>query len=320
MQPRYALIVGQGRSGTNWLLELFDQSPQTLCRNEPYGNAGSPLIDLFPHRAIRRRDQSELARVWDEAAARTARCRGERDPVDRRGKRYVHALSRALGLYRMVQGPRYRRALGGIIPSLRAAEWPLPRWIYDSRRLADALAVLKLNQAPGWTSFVLRERTDVPVFHIVRHPGGFLNSWAVRYLATRSAAQVEAENRERLRDLAAEDAEWAERLGDIGGLRVDEAELWYWRYANETIWACGRERPAYHRTIYEALAAEPIPRMRELFDAAGLEWNRDIESAIRQRCTDSPAIASNWRDRLSPERVDRVERILEASPMRDWWS
>ena len=39
----YALITGQGRSGTNWLLELFDASSKTFCRNEPDRLEGSPL-------------------------------------------------------------------------------------------------------------------------------------------------------------------------------------------------------------------------------------------------------------------------------------
>ena len=56
MRPEYALIVGQGRSGTSWLLDLFDLSPQTFCRNEPYGINGSPLANLLHDKKVRRRN------------------------------------------------------------------------------------------------------------------------------------------------------------------------------------------------------------------------------------------------------------------------
>ena len=44
MNPRrYVLIAGQGRSGTNWLLQILDLSSQTHCRNEPNDCIGSAL-------------------------------------------------------------------------------------------------------------------------------------------------------------------------------------------------------------------------------------------------------------------------------------
>ncbi len=44
--PPYALIAGQGRSGSSWLLDLFDLSSRTHCRNEPNEVRGSRLSAL----------------------------------------------------------------------------------------------------------------------------------------------------------------------------------------------------------------------------------------------------------------------------------
>ena len=46
----YALLLGQGRSGTNYLLHLLNQSPLTHCRNEPDEVEDSALRRLSPYR------------------------------------------------------------------------------------------------------------------------------------------------------------------------------------------------------------------------------------------------------------------------------
>ena len=50
--PDYAMVTGQGRSGTIWLLDLFDRSPETFCRNEPYNTGSSPLAELEEDRFV----------------------------------------------------------------------------------------------------------------------------------------------------------------------------------------------------------------------------------------------------------------------------
>lgn len=317
--PRYAIIVGQGRSGTNWLLDLLDLSPYTLCRNEPYGCVGSPLRALFEHRGILRRDPGALDAGWDDAVRFTATHMGERDHRVRRPKHYIRPLTRHVGLYRMVQGPKYRRVLGALLPQLRGAEWRLPGWVCDSDALARARAVLKLNQAPGWAAHVLRHHPDTPVFHILRHPGGFLNSWANRYLAERDSAQVARENRERLHDAAREDPDFARLLPEVDDLSVEIAELWYWRYANETIAREGEGKPRYRALTFEGLAADPIGEMRTLYALAELPWNDEIEAAIRRECEQSLAISSAWRTKLTPDQVSLCETLLAESPLGALW-
>jgi hypothetical protein len=180
----YAVIVGQGRSGTNWLLELLDLSPETFCRNEPYGAADSPLNRLVRHRWVVRADQRELEAQWDDCVRWTCTHMGVRDRPIRARKNHLYQASRLLGPYRCVRGPRLRAALSSLLPSLRGQEWEIPWWLGSRASLARALPILKLVAPPGWATFVLRRRPAIPVLHIVRHPGGFLNSWANRYLVS----------------------------------------------------------------------------------------------------------------------------------------
>jgi hypothetical protein len=314
----YALIVGQGGSGTNWLLRLFDLSPLTFCRNEPHALAGSRLAALFELRIAARSDDPVLEREWDEAMRWTGSHMGSRDAAITVPKLHLRPLARRLGVERVLRGPRYRRALGLAFPALRGEEWPLPRLLRNAR-FEQALPVFKLVQTPGFAAFVLRRRPAVRVFHIVRHPGGFLNSWANRYLARNDREQVRRSNLARLEQVVREDPTWAARFGDLAALPVEDAELWYWCYANEVICQAGRGNPNYHRLIYEEVARDPIAAMRRCYAACELPWTEAIEREVLARGDQSQAISDRWRAQLPRAQVEAVERVLAGSLMRGWW-
>ena len=315
----YAIVAGQGRSGTSWLLDLFDLSPETFCRNEPYRADGSPLVNVSHDRRIRRRNQVALHAEWDEAVRWVSTHMGERDRVISMPKSYLYPLSRAVGFYRMVRGPRLRRTFSIVMPALRCGEWPLPWFLGTPRRLDKALPVLKLVQAPGWVDFALNHRHNVQVFHIVRHPGGFLNSWLNRYLNKSDKTQATILNRQRLEQIAREEPIWGDRFGDVKQMSAEEAELWYWCYANEVIYSGGQDKKQYHLVIYERLAADPVPTVKQAYQVCGLDWSEPIEQAVMAVCSRSKFIAASWREKLNADQIAVVERIRQASLMGDWW-
>ena len=102
MNPRrYVLIAGHGRSGTNWLLEILDQSRQTHCRNEPNECPGSAFFEVPTGRIHRPELDAELEAVWDQAVARTSTSFGMRDqsiPVD---KDHFSRVAQRMGLVRL---------------------------------------------------------------------------------------------------------------------------------------------------------------------------------------------------------------------------
>ena len=315
----YAIITGQGRSGTNWLLELLDQSPRTFCRNEPYGPAGSPMAEL-PDRLIVRNDFADLAGQWDDVLDFLRLHFGDRDQVLRAPKFYKHRISEALGLWRWMAGRRRRRLVTLLGSPVTGSQWQMPWWLGSRTRLRQALLILKLVQSPGWVAFVMRHHPNVPIFHITRHPGGFLNSWRNRWLAGQDEADVTQLNRQRLHDVAAETPQWGQLFGHIDEMGADEAELWYWRYANETLFELGRSSPRYLHIVYEQLAAEPVPIMQRIYQMCELEWTDAVQVEVERVCSSSGSIAAKWRGNLTPDRIELVKRILAPSPMASWWS
>lgn len=318
-RPDAVVICGQGRSGTNWLLDIFDFSPDTLCRNEPNEISSSPFAALPSPWIDALEGDERFARDWDDAALCSAQRMGERDHRLGSHKRFVRALSGRLGLTRCVSGPRLRRLLSLAFPSLRRGEWAPPWWLASRSRLSRALPIFKFVQTPGWAAWSLRHRPRTAVVHIVRHPGGFLNSWRRRYLAHHDESAVSAANITRLRMVADAHPEWASLLDDIEAMSVDESELWYWRYAAEIVDNAGRGLPHYHPVVYERLVESPVEVGRALYSACGLAWTPRIEAAVQGTASDSASIAEAWRDRLPSELTSVVRRILEGSPLASWW-
>jgi hypothetical protein len=172
---------------------------------------------------------------------------------------------------------------------------------------------------PGWIAWVLRNRPEAHVVHIVRHPGGYLNSLRKRMWSELDTAKVVQDNRDRLARVAASDPVWADQFGDLEALSAVEAELWYWRYAGETIHQAGEGNPRYHLVAYEELTRNPVGLSRALFRACGLDWDEAVEQAIERISEGSQAIAAAWREQLSGAEVRLIEQILRESPLRDLW-
>lgn len=313
------MVVGEGRSGTSWLLQLLDTSRRTHCRNEPDTIAECSPFTKLPKPLILTEDlAAALDRDWDGAVHETATRIGRRDfPVPVR-KDHLHGFAQRAGLVRAINR-RPRRILSKLMPSLRGGEFNLPSWIGSRARLEAAVPVLKMIQIPAWTAWVLAHRPGARVAHIVRHPGGFLNSWRNRHVSKHNETFVRAENRKRLDEIRQRFPAWSDRFGDIDAMSVVESELWYWRYATETINAAGAGRSNYHLVLYEHLAADPPGVARRIFDFAELEWTSDVEHRIRATSNESEALAAAWRSKLSTDDVAAIERVMTGSVMERWW-
>jgi hypothetical protein len=320
-----ALLIGQGRSGTNFLLSLLDQSPATHCRNEPDQLDGSALAALAPFRFFVD-DEPRLASLFDAALRRAALCVGPRDHMAEVEKDWIKRGRRRLGYFWLRQ--RYRaveRLLHGRKP-MDGAERPFPSWMVHAAALERSFHVFKLNAAVGLGAWAMRERADLRVLHIVRHPGGFARSWLERWVRGKGGQDRGRGNadrwrdEERLREAARRDPRWASLFGDVDAMDRSEGELWWWRYVNETLHAAGRAQAGYRLVLYEDLARDPERICREVFATCGLAWDPAIAQRVRTVARGAEALARAWKDELEPAMVARVEKVLHGSLLEHWWS
>lgn len=317
MDRRYALVVGQGRSGTNWLLEILDHSHTTFVRNEPEGIQGSLLAALMGDK-VSFPAVASFGESWDRAVESACSVIGVRDHRIRVSKFYLYEVVRRFGGIRIASSLRLRKSLARVLPGFRAEEWRIPWWLGSAERQAQALGILKVNH-PGWVRWVLSKRPEVPVLHIVRHPGGFLNSWINRYLALNDPERVRRENADRLRRIAAADETWSTRFGDIDAMSVEESELWYWMSSAETTYLIGRERERFHQFVYEEVVRDVLDNARRAYAACSLEWTKAVEQEVLRGARDSRSIADKWRQQLTPSQMALVDRILEQTRIGSWW-
>jgi hypothetical protein len=318
MASRYVMINGQGRSGTNWLHEILDYSPWTHCRNELNTTPGTAFATL-PSGWLPNVDLNQDG-AWDNALREAQHSFSFKDPLLHVRKQHLHGWSQRLKLVRIMQGRRCRRVLGYVIPALHRPQWPVPWWVSSAENMERALLVVKINQGPGWADWVLKNDPRGRVLHIVRHPGGFLNSYMTRWLQhAEDREAVLATNRRRLETVAAGMPRWADRFGDISAMSLLETELWFWCYCAETFYEIGHQSPAYRRIIYENLVRDTVAIARSIYEWCDLPWEPSIERAIGSSSEKSGSIAAAWRDKLQSDQVELIDKILDTSFLRDWW-
>ena len=333
MDRTYGLVLGQGRSGTNWVVDCLDASPRTFCRNEPNECVPS-LMDSLPNHWRIGADGARLAQKWDEVAQQTALHMGERDHRLNNPKSFVHPLSQTLGIAQISARPRMRQLASRVLWSWADGEWKMPRWVGRLDQ-PDIVAVFKFVQSYNWATWVLDNRPDVPVVQVVRHPGGRHESFLRRYIGSigsvRSVGGDAEETRlakiEQLRLLAPE-KELAQRMGSVDALTLEEAETWFGVYQMEVFEQRAAASPKYLRIRYEDMVANPGQTVERVYEHFGLELTSDVRALIESKrgnsvfgevSTDVSEQVHGWRDRLDPEVTERILAILETSSIADWW-
>lgn len=322
------LVTGNGRSGTNWVLDILNMSPSTHCRNEPHRISSSPF-HILTQFCETLDGKPDIADIWDEAAAWTA-CRfGERDPYVATQKKHLYPLSRSLELSNLLLKLRKHQLARVLVPNIGQAEWLMPWWMGNNRKLQDASAVFKIiNTDPRNITWLLANRPNVPIIHMVRHPGGRLNSWLTRFLPTQDERTILNRNRMRLEVIQQIDKEWAKNFSDIGSMTLIETEVWLWRYFNEKVYQIGQTYQQYICIIYEEITQDPLGYAEKIYDFCNLSIDQKTREIIEDRLGQSvwgklsgtsQSIAEAWKTNLSSDIIDIINRVLDDSLMKDWW-
>lgn len=332
MVHQYAIVTGQGRSGTNWVLDILDASRETICKNEPNVVNGSPFGKLTPL-WLMAGGRRELDREWDSIAEETCTTISDRDHRLTVNKHYLHSWAHKLGLPSLMARPRIRAVLARtVVPSLAGNIWRMPRAVGNPADLEEAYGIIKVNRVPLLVDWVLRNRTNVPVVNIIRHPCGRHASYANRFLASRDGAEELEQTKKTLRRIADADPEWAAKFRSIDPMGIDSmghagSQTWLWRFVNETIEISGAQNPRYKRIVYEEMVADPIPFARSVYQLMGLEWTEEVASHVGGGLNDSVwgsldsgEVADRWRKQLGDADQEEIQNILATSPLAGLWS
>lgn len=328
---RYALVVGNGRSGTNWLLTMLNASEKTYCRNEPQHITSSPLNDL-PSPSEIAQFSSLVEDRWNTFIEWSSIRMGERDHRIIDPKDYIYPFATRTGMAGWTARPKIRKALSLVMPDLRKGEWQMPWWVGNSQKLSQAYTIFKLNDLPAWTvRWLLEKHPEVPIIHIIRHPGGQLYSGISRFFSRLSESSLEDElffYRSLLQTAVEIDPHWSNKLSGIDEMDLYEAVSWFWCYNNREIYLHGQDHKQYKCIIYEDLAKDPIGMARSVYDFCDLPWNREVEEIIASGLDMSvwgkidstqKSPTEKWKTKLAPENISTIQKVLEASELSSCW-
>jgi hypothetical protein len=286
---------------------------------EPNELAGSRFEELPPPHVFTPETAKELERKWDTVVEWTHARMGERDAVPGPPKRYQHDLSRRLQLHRILQHNRLRRAVAILYPAVGGAEWLPPRWWGSRDLLRESLAVFKLGAVCCYVPWILRSRPEARVVFVIRHPAGFLKSYSKRFLPISDREMVHRDNLERLDAIETASPEWRGRFGTISELSLEEAELWFWCYTNETTLTAGQDADAFLMVDDSDMALAPLENGRRIYQHCGVPWEAEIERYLASRARHWADCTRPWREIISSEQIRMVERVLEGSFLRQLW-
>ena len=261
------------------VLDLLDLHPETWCRNEPnelHGSAfdglGDPMFGGGP---------ADFAARWRVAVSLAAQSQGARD-------RFTTTKScfRGPNRARIGQGAVARGKLRSLwLPRRDRAtveEWIAPRFHIDRAALRQMQPVLKILLAPAWTLAGRKAIPDTRVFHVLRAPDGFAQSWWGRYVNAIGGGpeQVFADNQPSLIRILRHFGRADEMPEDYSLRALVVSELWRWRYMNEIVLEGLAGSDGYLLIPYEGVMADRPGWARRIFDAADLDMTEDIATAV----------------------------------------
>ncbi|MEO1013661.1 MAG: hypothetical protein AAFX08_00585 [Pseudomonadota bacterium] len=319
-QPvEYVVIAGHGRSGSNRLLDVFDQHPRTLCRNEPNEASGSPFDALPGGFFLDGPDRHGFIDAWRRAIAQAGRQASVRDRLAVECKDYAGPAWRRRIARPALARPRVRALAAFAAPALRQETFPAAPLFAAAAALEQSLPVFKLLLKPGWLLTAFPEEPGMRLALNVRAPRPFLRSWRRRYVAAVGPEKVFADNHATLGRILDHFGESADRFDRFTEATLYESELWRWRYMNETLFTACRNDPRFALVTYEGFEESIAEEARRLYDLAGLEFDDAARTRVESmRNTLFRRAPSTGGDDAAP--IDEaIKRVLSDSPLLDLW-
>lgn len=303
-RPGPLLVTGLPRTGTSWVGKMLELSNAVVYINEPLnpqhppGHSPGVLDARVTHRFQYICADNE--QDWLPPFRRTASLRyGLR--AELRRNRSPYDLARMVKYLTAFESGRLRGR----------------RALFD-----DPFAVL----SAGW----IADRLDATAVMLVRDPVAVVGSW--RRLGWTTYFHELLEQPLLMRDLL---GAYEDRLRAQVGSQDHVAKIaLLWCAVYDAVARLCVDNPALHLVHYETLASDPVPEFEHLYAVCALPWDQRIKSALVAATTaagkttdshawtlrggpsrtayrpmDSKASLHSYRDRLTPEEIERVRDL-----------
>lgn len=314
------LIVGSPRSGTTWLVKIFDSNEHVLYRHEPDASLFCKQLPYIP--------ELDSAGSLDDVALEYLRALLNVGTVKAAGslpvfqKTYRSAISNKLypSIVLAYKGLDTALRKCGFTPELR-----IPDLIKGRSKLELSVVIKSVDSLCRAHIFSVAE-PSLRIVHIIRHPCGFVASQLrgaeLKLLTGHTFLEGQVsmcQARRRGFDLKY-----------LQSLSVEEQLASLWMLQNEKVMEEMKGSSHYKMVVYENLCASPPSAVKELFEFAGLDCSAQVDSFIAGSQTKASEKESyyqisrnplesvnKWRKQLSAQQIDRIANIVgESAPGR----
>lgn len=314
------LIFGLPRSGTTWIGKLFDSHPDTLYRHEP-DSVHRLAMPMFPDPGDAERYRQLLEKFMATLPGmRSLKIVGKQPLFP---KTYQSGI--ALAAYRV--STALAKTAGRVFPDVLVPYTPVATG-YERRRL-----IWKSIESLGRLGVCLEALPGVRAMHILRHPCGYAASVLRGEADHRFAGNTPTSEDYGIFEMLLATAPARDRhltLDELKALTPGERLAWLWVLTQEKVLADSSGSKDALLIRYEDICAHPLSETRRMFEFAGLSWDDQTETFISASTTEAqrdyysvfknPAIsARRWRSELAPQTIEKILRILQSSPMRQFY-
>jgi hypothetical protein len=303
-------IFGAARSGTTWLAKLFDSHPDLLYLHEPdITDRGTGQLPFWFDRAPSPHQIEAAKRYLNRLTTRRASRTVGIHPFF--AKNYRGRL-REVARLSLIYGSKVLERTNASV----AKRIEIPDMIRGNSR---PRLVVKSVSALGRAEAILKADPSIAPVLLIRHPCGFVSSML------RGKRLGVMETVEGLGQLVKTRS--AARLG-LASAALDNADevallAWTWLVSNAEAQAAF-ENANGSILIYDAMAAEPLLELKNLFLSLALGWPSQTESFLaRSQESDgdyysvfrnAKEAAQRWRRELDAPTVAKIRSIVAQDP------
>lgn len=262
------IIAGNGRSGSNRLLDFLDKSTLTICRNEPNKIVGGEFFDIGHEYLAQGFKHDQLDQLLLALHRATIR-RSSRDRLDFKNKTYINRSGKVL--LPLMEKQKIRQLLMGLSIIQDQNEWTLHHSFMKPEIFPQSLLVLKLIACPVWAKALIKKSPHIRILHNIRNPIEYLNSWYNRFILNGVGYKSFKQNFSDMPKIF----EYFGKpiptgLDSVTVENLVEVELWRWRYVNEFIYNHAGCSDRYLMVTYADIEHDPKVVLKKVYDFANL--------------------------------------------------
>lgn len=310
-----AIISGNGRSGSNRLLDILDLHPNTVCRNEVNEIPGGAFYgiggELFELSATA---LQELQTAIQSGKSR----RSSRDRADYYHKAFLKKPARKILL--PLSKKKIRNTLHALNMMPNIHEWKIPKALANTSELNKSTLVLKLNSCPEWARALSKTESQPYIIHNIRNPNQYLRSWYNRFIRAGAGSSSFEENFNDIPEILAHFKQsGAERLRAPNLTNIVEAEIWRWRFINEQIMSISDVSQKYLLVKYDEVEHDPSGTADRVHKFIGLEM--DVRARTKSVRMPNKLFSEKHKHKLDESLSGfLLDRVLEGSPLKPLFS